>query len=739
MKNASGVPVGTIKYTPIGMGAGGYVDGLDIADDGWMCTRNDTTVGHIRGPDDLVWRQVFIAGGNLPNADILFKNPAQRTFEICFAPSNSMIMYAASGGFMKKSTDRGATWTKLTGYKAGAVDTTLSSFANENARHGGARLRVSPTNPLNVGLIHPTEGLYYSTNGGTTWTLSASVLAPTSSAAGVIHFASDTEVWIVTNGNPVRRSTTGVGGTFTAITGGPSVAASISSGGGNVYIVGNSNLDADTQMFMYSAGAFTQPSGIMGGAVMVRPSLTSTVSVIRIGGMFHHSTNSGVAWSTADFVLSKKADDVPYLGRSLSDFLALGQARYHPTLNRIIIANGIGVFNLDTIPPVSGTKVTSISKGIEMMLPMDVVISPNGMTMIPAQDKAAFVFTRANIKQGAEKQAPNNNLTLRMGCTGGIDYARDNENYIAMAYVFGAVADISTDAGKTFTTMPTIPTFTHNTEGVFTFTGGGIAVSNAGNMVWVSTSSTGPATNNAVKYTTDGGTTWANPIFAGVSMLGAHWNHSYPFRRRILQAYKGAAGVFYIFCNGTGIGDALDIAQTGLWKSTDGGANFVKTKAGHFVSYPADFWQAKLRLNNNQSGHFFWVQGATNNYPVTPYAGGLYFSNNDGANTYSTGTALAGWSEPDDIALGAKLATSQVYETLYCIGWRGGAYGVYMCIDFDPATRNGTWTLTKEWIMGKPDNDCVLGADPTVPGRIVVAVASGGAEVGEYVDTAAGT
>lgn len=736
MRNASNVPHGVSKLQDGGLSGGGWVTGLDIANDGWMVCRNDTTPGHIRGPSDTKWREMFVPGVTYPNADATFKNPASRTYEVAIAPSNSSILFAHSGGFMWKSTDQAFTWTKQTGFKAGAIDVNVT--AGGNTRLGGQHLRISPTNPLNVGFIHPIDGLYASTDGGTTWTLSASVTAPTGSAGGCIHFVSDTDVWIVTNGNLVRRSTTGVAGTFATVASGPSVCAAISSGAGNVYFVGDTT-GADTQLFMWNGTVFSQPAGVTGFGVAVNPTTTSKIIVLTVGGGVWTSTNTGAAWSQTTIIYAKQCDDVPYLGRVSSAYLALGFCRFHPTLDRLFVTCGIGVLYIDSLPGTTATQYVSITKGIRQMLCQDVVISPNGTTMIPVQDKAGFVFSRANVLKQANNQIPDNTQTLRMG--GGMDYARDNESYLAAVYTQGDVASLSANGGSTWAAMPTIPTFTHTSGGVIAFYAGNIAISNASNMIWVSSSNQGGGVSiGGVKYTLNGGTTWLNPTFgASVNMTGAMWHNTYTTRRRIVQAYKGTAGVFYLFCNGIdGSASAADLACLGMWKSTDGGVTFAKIRAGHFVTYSVDYYQSKLKLNNAAPGHAFWVQGATNNYPAAPYSGGLFFTNDDWVTTYSAVGALAGWSEPDDIALGAP-APGAAYPSLYVLGWRTAVFGLYACFDFNPSTRAGTWVLCEQWLNGKFDNDSAISADPTVFGRVVIGLASGGITVGDYTDVASAT
>ena len=746
MKNASGTPVGTITFDPLGMGAGGWTTGIDIHPDGSMVTRNDTTPGHIWMPATSTkigyWRSLFEPGVTYPNADAVYRNTARRSYEVWFGDaSNSNVLLSATGGYIWKSTDKGFNWTKLTGYNAGALDTTLSTSGNENARISGQHGRSSPSNANSIGICGTTFGLRYSLDGGTTWATSASVPAPTNNIGGCIHFVSDTEVWVVSNGNVAMRSTTGVGGTFTAVSGGPTICGSIASGGGNVYFISDGQ-GTDTQLFKYSAGAFTQPAGVSGAAVAVRPNLTSKVVIVLAGGGMRTSLDTGATWNFTGHLYGRICNDIPYHGRSSADYLALGSIAYHPTTDRLFVTHGLGVYHMDSPPGTVASKWTSMSLGIEQMLGIQATTSPNGTTCVSVHDKVAFMFTRANATQQAEKQVPNNDVAINHATMA--DYFIDDEAKWACVYMYDAVASLTVDAGKTWTDMPTIPTRVDGSGVTQPFIAGQIACGNTGNMVWASmfTSGGGAVATNQIKYTTDGGVTWLNPTFgASVSMVGAMWHSTYVHYREILKAYKGSPGTFYVFCNGIDASNsAADLASLGVWKSTNGGANWTKIRAGRFISQPVDYYHSKLVLNNNASGHAFWVAGGINNYPTAPTTDGIFFTNDDWATTYSATGALAGWSAPDTMAIGAKFSAAQVYETLYVIGYRGGIYGTWMCIDFNPATRAGTWTLIKQWLIGKVDDEKnVITADPTIPGRIIVCPGSGGGGVGRYVDLATGT
>ena len=294
---------GTITLTPLGMDGGGWVTGIDIANDGYMVTRNDTNNSAVRGPNDTTWRELFKPGTTFPNTYQIYQNPVQNTYEVCISPSNSLILYAAAMGRLWKTTDRGFNWTLLTGFKTGSLDTTMNWSGGE--RLGGQHMRVSPTVSNNVGFCHPVDGFYYSTDGGTTWTKNAVIPAPTTTAGGCIYFVSDTDVWVVMKGAGAYHSTTGVSGTFALVSGGPLACSSIAGGGGKVYFAGNS-LEADTQLYVWNGTAFSQPTGVdsfsttlpvIGMSVAVSAANTAKVIVTNEGGTQWVSLDTGATWS----------------------------------------------------------------------------------------------------------------------------------------------------------------------------------------------------------------------------------------------------------------------------------------------------------------------------------------------------------------------------------------------------------------------------------------------------------
>ena len=141
------------------VGAGGFVAGLDIANDGTMVVRTDTNGAYLWNGSQ--WLQLVTAS-SMPAA---FDFSGQGVYEIQVAPSNSSIMYMTFDGYVFKSTNKGTTWTQT----AFTAFNNSSDPANDSYRMNGQKMAIDPNNPNIVYVGTPSNGLYVTTNGGSTW------------------------------------------------------------------------------------------------------------------------------------------------------------------------------------------------------------------------------------------------------------------------------------------------------------------------------------------------------------------------------------------------------------------------------------------------------------------------------------------------------------------------------------------------------------------------------------------
>lgn len=151
-----------------------------------------------------------------------------------------------------------------------------------------------------------------------------------------------------------------------------------------------------------------------------------------------------------------------------------------------------------------------------------------------------------------------------------------------------------------------------------------------------------------------------------------------------------------------------------------------------------------LKCVPGHAGHLFWSAGANSsantvsgvfaNHPngglVTGSFTLLQFSSNSGG----TFTTLSTTQEVITFGLGTPStdAGTSGYPTIFAVGWCGGGqYGLYKCINFNPASLGSeTWTLISNYIgtygIGIPV--CVAG-DPNQEGRCIVGINGNGAAI----------
>src|SRR5258705_7857170 len=109
-------------------------------------------------------------------ATILDQNAG--VYDIQVAASNSNILYMAYDGYVFKSTNKGTTWTQ-TSFAHVTEDTA------DNYRTFGQKMDVDPNNPNVVYVGTPQNGLFVTTDGGTTWQSVSAVPVSQTDGSGV--------------------------------------------------------------------------------------------------------------------------------------------------------------------------------------------------------------------------------------------------------------------------------------------------------------------------------------------------------------------------------------------------------------------------------------------------------------------------------------------------------------------------------------------------------------------------
>src|SRR3989442_3209103 len=148
-----------VTWKPLRIGAGGWLTGIDISTDGsTRVVRTDTYGAYILTTQ---WQQLVTAT-SMPATDATVDKNAG-VYEIRIAPGTPTRLYMAYRGYIYRSNNSGGTWS-LTSFSNIAMD------PNDGYRMFGPKMAVDPANADVVYAGTAQNGLWVTTDGGTSWT-----------------------------------------------------------------------------------------------------------------------------------------------------------------------------------------------------------------------------------------------------------------------------------------------------------------------------------------------------------------------------------------------------------------------------------------------------------------------------------------------------------------------------------------------------------------------------------------
>ncbi len=710
-------PVSSNNWQTLDVGAGGWLTGIDVAPDGTMVVRTDTYGAYIWNGTE--WQQL-ITSTSMPAAFVTSNSNGQGVYEIQIAPSNSNIIYMAYDGYVFQSTNKGTTWTETS--FAPVTENTGDAY-----RMDGQKMAVDPENPNVVYVGTPQNGLFVTTNGGTTWQSVTAVPASLNDgsgdypgidgiefdpALGVTGGMTNT-IFAASYGNGVYESTN-AGATWSAI-GGPSfVSYAAVSSTGVYYAVG----DGDS-LWSYQNGTWTEllldTSGIALETVAVDPLNPNEIVTQDEAGNLNISYNAGATWSGLNDNIQLVSTDISWLATT-GTWMSIGGTVFNPLVpNELISSAGVGVWttNIRTSGFTSSTSVTwsSQSIGIEQLVANEIIVPPGGDPVLASWDRAFFYISNANVYPAT--YSPNTGDTLTDGWS--IDYASSDPSFlVGIADNWGLEeSGYSTNGGQTWTPFPSfIP-------GAGTdFIGGTIAASSPTNIIWA------PAGGVDPYYTLNGGETW-NPItLPGVSTWSG-FDYGAFLDARTVTADRVLPNTFYLYYADYGVG-------YGVYETTNGGVSWTEVYNGPIGAY--SFWNAELQSVPGEAGNLFFTAGPLAG--TQPVDVGFYQSTDGGA----AWTAVPNVLGVNCFGFGAPVP-GQSYPSIYIVGWVNNVYGIWQSInDAQSWTQIGTYPLgdldTIKTISGSQSGVYVgfagsgyayLPVDPVVTG--IAASPSSGIEV----------
>lgn len=618
---------------------------------------------------------------------------------IAIDPNNNNNVYMSVGtdyfnsgkSAILKSTDRGNTFTVID------VTSQFKVHGNGMGRQNGERLAIDPNNSNIIYCGSRRNGLFKSTNGGTTWSNVASLnVTTTANDNGIcfVLFDASNVVNNVTQTIYVGVSRTGSTNLYKSVDGGSTWNAV--SNATTTYMPQRAVLASDKNLYVTYAdkeGPWNIGSGQVSklnttngtwtnitpnnnaygyGGIDVDPTnpqriILSTSNKYNLqynapsgsvwGDVFYLSTNGGSSWTDlvgASYITINTNGMAWMAGTSIH---WTGDIKFDPfSLSNVSVISGQGIFtcsNVNTYP----TTWKADAMGIEETVPLDIVSIPNGPVVTALGDVDGFINSSA-LTFGTRH-------TPSIGTTTGISYASGNTQKLVRV---GDKMYVSTNQGSSWTQTATI-------SGVK----GKVALSYDGNTILHC-----PEGSSTTYRSTNNGTSWS--ISNGISIKDA-----------VLVADPITNNKFY----------AYNDANGALLVSTDGGINFTTAST-------TNAYASKLIRT---------VPGFANHLWLPQYWNGLKRSI-DGGSTLSTPSSNVTWCTA--VGFGMAKAGSN-YPTLYIWGTVSGVTGLFTSID-----QGVTWTRINDdahEFGGTGNGQFVIG-DMNVYGRVYMSTVGRGVITG---------
>jgi hypothetical protein len=314
---------------------------------------------------------------------------------------------------------------------------------------------------------------------------------------------------------------------------------------------------------------------------------------------------------------------------------------------------------------------------------------PGGRPVVASWDRPLFYSADSDVFPS--QHGPNNAHAIVMGWH--VDYAATNPTFLAAVVDWWGIeqSGYSTNGGQSWTPFPTTPPWS-DAVGF-----GTLAVGTPDNIVWV------PSNRRAPYYTTNRGQTWQKITLPGVAdtaddWSGLHW--AYYLNRHIVAADRVNAGTFYMYHT-----------PKGVFRSTNGGANWTLVKSGEIV--PFSGFNAKLKTVPGKAGHLYFTAG----HQSGENPSGAFMRSTDGGATW---VAVPNVLEAYDFGFG-KAAPDASYPAIFIAGWVNGSYGVWRSDN-----EGQSWTRIGTYPLDSLDEIKAVEGDKNVYGTVYVGFSGSG-------------
>lgn len=690
--NAQALNAANYEWKNAVIGGGGFVTGVTFseAQQHLIYARTDVGGAYRWDSSSQTWIQLmnWMGAGqdSLGNVESIAADPAdaQRVYIVGGESDITRVM---------RSTDQGRTFTLIT--------PPFRVSGNGPGRSKGERLVIDPNSTNILFYASRSQGLFKSTDYGSTWS-SVSGFPVTTTADGtginfIIFQRTSATPGNATNviyagvsrmGNSLYRSTNG-GNSWQLVSGAPTTLQPIEAGldGNAVLYISYSDAAGPNGIstgavwkYHTVSGQWTNinpPAGQGGfGGLAVDKNRPGTLMVATVNRWWpqddvYRSTDSGASWRRIDDNAARDVADAPYVGvGGARPGNWIFNLRIDPfNSNRAMHVTGAGIWSSENVTNNDSNQRTDwkfLVRGIEESGAYDLISPPSSAPLLSVLgDIGGFRHDSLTVAPASFFQPPG------WGTGTGIDFAQNNPNIVVRSYWGGANGAYSGDNGRTWTAFASSPSSAGNH-------GDKIAISpNGGNIVW--------AVENDVPYrSTDNGASWTRST--GIP----NWFYS-------LKSDRVNSNKFYAYHNPSGY----------MYVSTNGGASYAQ--AGFVQS---GGW---YRMATNP-----WVEGDL----WVPMWDGLYRSTNSG----QTFSKLSNVQEAVSVTLG-KAAPGNSYPTVFIQARINNQWGYFASVD-----AGGTWNRinTDQHQYGYPGGSFLV-ADQSTYGRVYFSTHCMGVAYGQLI------
>lgn len=646
-------------FVPMNIGPGGQLSQPDDeCDQGWKQCNNSGTVTKVEQTDTYgawIWSQATgwyqaVTYQSMPTGVTAGSSTYSfPVYGIRIAPSNTNDLYMFyQDGCIYSSTNKGVKWTK-------------TAFTCLSANMGGGpqkfmapTIDISPTNPSVVFVNTPSNGVFYTLNGGTSWVAisTGTIPAGTQAYGNLVRFD-----WSDATGNTLYATSYGSASIYkiTSATTSPSVAAITGAPAtisalqvdlaGGVWVIDNSvgGFQPAGAINKYASGSWSQVLGSSNNPSSLAvdynhcSSLTiCTVTAIMDNGALNTTTNGGSTWTGANENFSRAATDYPWLATTNESYMTAGGVVYNPAGSNLIdFPEGLG--NWNTNPPSNSSNpyvYTSQSQNIQQLVSNRILSIPGAGVYYMADDRSMFPNINPKLSPTQDYCSPTSQA-IQHGWD--VDYAQTNSS-ILWAICNSAGADTSgysLDGGNTWTAFPSNLPYSAG-GGRW---GGSGATTDGSVGVWA------PGDGQFIPYySLNRGTAWAQITLPGtVDDCGGVFGQ---LNHKNVEVDRVTAGTFYMYCQDRNTGQDWVLTSTG---NNPASWSIVCTwcQNGSSVAlfpFADGVFQVKLQTVPGQAGYMLLgdLCGQLGGGSNCGAAGLLYISTNGGATWTDSGLTDVG-------------------------------------------------------------------------------------------------